>query len=161
MSEQVGSFDSSRQAGFQSGSSEFNRTAQGSDGSQESIGSLISGLLQDLQEMVRGEITLARAEVREDVSTASKGLGAIAVAALVGVTGFIFLMLGVTYLLNQYWRMWIAAGAVGLALLVIAAIAAMVGKSRLSATSLKPDETIDSLKEDREWAKQQVSSVKR
>jgi uncharacterized membrane protein YqjE len=121
---------------------------------------LISGLLQDLQEMVRGEITLARAEVRDDVSTASKGLASLAGASLVGVTGFIFLMLGVTYLLNQYMRMWIAAGAVGLALLVIAAIVASIGKSKLSATSLKPDQTIDSLKEDREWAKQQASSVK-
>jgi uncharacterized membrane protein YqjE len=160
MTDQVGSFDSSRQAGFQGGSSSINRPSQG-DGSQESIGSLISGLVQDLQEMVRGEITLARAEVRDDLSTASKGLSSLAGAALVGVTGFIFLMLGVTYLLNQYMRMWIAAGAVGIALLVIAAIFARIGKSRLSATSLKPDQTIDSLKEDREWAKQQMNSVKR
>jgi uncharacterized membrane protein YqjE len=160
MSDQLGSFDASGQAGFHETSGDPKRATSGSTGSQESIGSLISGLLQDLQELVRGEITLARAEVREDISTASKGLASLAGASLVGVTGFIFLMLGVTYLLNQYMRMWIAAGAVGLALLVIAAIVASIGKSKLSATSLKPDQTIDSLKEDREWAKQQVSSVK-
>src|SRR3954453_8545877 len=111
MTDQVGSFDSSQQAGRQGNSSSFNRSSQG-DGSQESIGSLISGLLQDLQEMVRGEITLARSEVRDDLSTATKGLSSLAGAALIGVTGFIFLMLGVTYLLNQYMRMWIAAGIV-------------------------------------------------
>ncbi|MFL5762225.1 MAG: phage holin family protein [Thermomicrobiales bacterium] len=160
MSDHFGTFDSSSQAGFHSTSGDFGTITPGSTDSQESIGSLISGLLRDLQDMVRGEISLARAEVRDDLSTASKGLTSLAAAALVGVTGFIFLMLGVTYLLNQYWRMWIAAGAVGLALLVIAAIAAAIGKSKLSATSLKPAQTIDSLKEDREWAKQQVSSVK-
>jgi uncharacterized membrane protein YqjE len=160
MSEQIGSFESSSQPGFHSPRGELGRVTPESTDSQESIGSLISGLLRDLQELVRGEITLARAEVRDDLATASKGLASLAGAALVGVTGFIFLMLGVTYLLNQYMRMWIAAGAVGIALLVIAAIVAAIGKAKLSATNLKPDETIDSLKEDREWAKQQVSSVK-
>jgi len=160
MSDHIGSVDSSSHAGFHEKSGDPGRGSPGSPGSQESIGSLISGLLQDLQEMVRGEITLARAEVRDDVTTASKGLASLAGASLIGVTGFIFVMLGVTYLLNQYMRMWIAAGAVGLALLVIAAIVASIAKSKLSATNLKPDQTIDSLKEDREWAKQQVSSVK-
>src|SRR5215207_1265146 len=157
MSEQIGSFESSSQPGFHAPRGELGRVTPESTDSQESIGSLISGLLRDLQELVRAEITLARAEVRDALSTASKGLASLAGAALVGVTGFIFLMLGVTYLLNQYMRMWIAAGAVGIALLVIAAIVAAIGKAKLSATNLKPDETIDSLKEDREWAKQQVS----
>ena len=59
------------------------------------------------------------------------------------------------------WRwFWIAAGIVGIALLVIAAILALSGKKQLNATSLKPDRTIDSLKEDQQWAKQQMSSVK-
>jgi len=127
----------------------------------ESIGSLLSGLVRDLQELVRGEVRLAKAEVREDVASAVRGAVMIAAGALIGVTGFIFLMLGLTYLLNKEVEMWIAAAIVGAGLAVIAAICFAVGKNRLSASNFKPEQTIETLKEDQEWAKQQVSSVGR
>jgi hypothetical protein len=130
-------------------------------GSAEGIGSMLGGLLKDLQDLVRGEVALAKAEIKEDVSTAGKGVAALATAAFFGLTGFIFLMLGLTYLLNIWMRMWIAAAIVGLVLVAIAAVLGMSGKSKLSSTSLKPDQTIDSLKEDQQWAKEQISSVKR
>jgi hypothetical protein len=37
----------------------------------------------------------------------------------------------------------------------------MSGKRRLDASNLKPEQTIETLKEDREWAKQQINSVKK
>jgi cell division protein FtsW (lipid II flippase) len=122
---------------------------------------MISGLLKDLQDLVRGEVALAKAEIKEDVSTAGKGVAAMATAAFFGLTGFIFLMLGLTYLLNIWMRMWIAATIVGVLLVVIAAVLGMSGKKKLSASSLKPEQTIDSLKEDQQWAKAQISSVKK
>ena len=132
-----------------------------SGGQGEGIGAILGGLLSDLQGMVRGEIALARAEVKEDVSTAGKAVSALAAAAFLGLTGFIFLMLGATYLLNIWMRMWIAAAIVGAVLVVIAAILGMSAKSKLSAANLRPDQTIDSVKETREWAKQQISSDSR
>jgi len=126
---------------------------------QEGIAPLLGDLLKDLQRMVRGEIALARAEVREDVSQAGKGAAAMAIAAIVGLTGFIFLMLAATYVLNLWVRMWIAAGIVAVVLLVIAGILAMSAKAKLSAANLKPEQTIESMKENQEWAKQQINSV--
>jgi uncharacterized membrane protein YqjE len=133
--------------------------AQGSGG--ESLGSLVAGIVEDLQRIVRGEVQLAKTELKEDAGAIGKGAGMVAGAAFVGVVGFIFLMLAVTYLLNKSLEMWLSAGIVGLALAIIAAILAMVGKNRLSAATLKPDQTIDSVKEDREWASRQIKSVKR
>lgn len=130
-----------------------------SSGASEGIGPMLGGLLKDLQDMVRGEIALARAEIREDVSSAGKGVASLAMAAIFGLTGFIFLMLGTTYVLNLWVRMWIAAAIVGVVLLVIALILGMSGKKKLSATSLKPDQTIDSMKENEQWAKQQINSA--
>jgi hypothetical protein len=134
-----------------------NYSTAGNTSGGEGIGSMLGGLLRDLQDMVRGEVALARAEIKEDVGTASKGLASIAVAGVVALTGFIFLMLAATYLLNIWMRMWIAAGIVGLVLLAIGGIAFSSGKSKLSATNLKPDQTIDSVKENTQWAKQQTS----
>jgi uncharacterized membrane protein YqjE len=125
----------------------------GNDG----IGAMLSGVLRDLQDMVRGEVALARAEIKEDVGTATKGLTSMAIAGVIAFTGFIFVMLAATYLLNIWTRMWIAAGIVGAVLLVIGGIAFMSGKSKLSTTNLKPNQTIDSMKENTQWAKQQMS----
>lgn len=126
----------------------------------EGIGALVSGLIEDLQELLRGEIKLARTEVKEDIATAARAAAALAAGAIVGLTGFIILMLGVAYLLNEWLdEMWLSAGIVGLALGAVAAILVVVGKNKLSAGNLKPEQTIASLKEDKEWAKQQISSV--
>lgn len=136
-------------------------SARAAPGDRESIGELISGLLQDLQELVRGEVRLARTELRDDAMRAGRGAATIAAGALVGVTGFIFLMLGVTYLLNKTMQMWIAAAIVGAVLAVIAAVLVQVGRGRLQAGNFTPEQTIETLKEDQEWAKRQMNSVRR
>ena len=127
----------------------------------DTIGGLLSGLLRDVQQMVRGEMALARAEIKDDVSTIRTSITSLAMAALFGLTGFILLMLGVTYVLNLYMRMWVAAGIVGLVLLAIGGMLAMAARKKLSAASLKPDQTIDSLKETKTWAQQQMNSGSR
>ncbi|HET8523549.1 MAG TPA: phage holin family protein [Thermomicrobiales bacterium] len=127
---------------------------------QEGIAPLISDLLKDLQDLVRGEFKLAKVELKESASSAARGAGMIAGGAVVGIVGFIILMLGVAYLLDIWMPMWVAAGIVGIVLLVIGAILALSGKSALSAQNLTPDQTIDSLKEDQTWAKQEINSVK-
>lgn len=134
---------------------------QGASAQPESFSSLISGLLVDLQDLVRGEISLAKTELREDATSAGRGIGMIAAGAIVGLTAFFFLMLGVTYLLNKSLEMWQAAGIVGAVLALIALLVIMNGKSKLSASNLKPEQTIESLKEDQVWAKQQMNSVKK
>ena len=104
-------------------------------------------------------MALARAEIREDVSTVGRAVGSLAAAAFLGLTGFIFLMLGATYLLNIWMRMWVAAAIVGGILLLVALVLGLGAKNRLSAANLKPDQTIASVKETKEWAKQQINSV--
>jgi len=135
--------------------------ARASATGEQSLGTLVAGIVEDLQRIVRGEVQLAKTELKEDASAIGKGAGMLAGGALVGLVGFIFLMLAVTYLLNKSLEMWVSAGIVGLVLAVLAAALAMIGKNQLSGATLKPDQTIDSVKEDREWASRQIKSVKR
>ncbi|MDP9472560.1 MAG: phage holin family protein [Chloroflexota bacterium] len=118
-------------------------------------------MIKDLQDVLRGEVQLAKTELKEDASTLGKGAGMLAVAAIFGLLGLIFTLLAVVYLLDKVVQLWIAAGIVGLSVLAIAAILGLVGKNRLSASNLKPEQTIETLKEDKEWASQQINSVKR
>ena len=130
-------------------------------GAPEGLGTLITGVIEDLQEIVRAEVRLAKTELKQDAAAVGRAVATLAAAALLGLTGFIFLMLALTYLLSRFLRDWIAAGIVALALLVIAGILAMAGKRQLSAANLTPEQTIETLKEDKEWASRQISSVKR
>ncbi len=125
----------------------------------DGIGTLVTGIVADLQNIVRGEMALAKAEIRDDASTIGRAAAMLVAGALIGLVGFIFVMLGVTYLLNRSLSMWLSAGIVGVALLLIALILVMVGRSKLSAASMAPTQTLDSLKEDQEWVSQQIKSV--
>lgn len=125
------------------------------------LGDTVTGIIEDVQNIVRGEVQLAKTEVKEDLGVMGKALGMIGAAVFLALVGFIFLMLGVTYLLNKSLEMWISAGIVGLVLLVIGAILALVGKNRMQEANMVPDKTIESLKEDKEWASRQINSVKK
>jgi uncharacterized membrane protein YqjE len=130
-------------------------------GAGASLGDTVTGLIQDLQDIIRGEVQLAKTEIKEDTSKLGKALGMIGASALIGLVGFIFVMLSLTYLLNKSMEMWLAAGIVGLALLVIGAILVILGKNQMQQANLKPAKTIESLKEDKEWASHQINSVKK
>jgi len=126
----------------------------------ESITELVSGMVGDVQGLVRGELQLAKTELTESAGHAAKGIGMLIAGAVLALIAFVFLMLALVEILDDAMPRWAAAGAVGLGLLLIAIILALVGKSQLSAKNLKPEQTIDSLQEDKEWAQQQARSVK-
>jgi uncharacterized membrane protein YqjE len=128
-------------------------------GEQQSLGTLVTGIVEDLQNIVRGELALAKTELKEEAAGIGRGVGMLAAGAIVGLVAFIFLMLGVTYLINRWLTMWQSAAIVGAALLIIALILLMSGRSKVSSANLTPTRTIDSLKEDQEWASQQIKSV--
>jgi len=132
-----------------------------SSGNNESVGSIISGLIKDLQDLVRGELRLAQAEIKDDASAMGKGIGYLLAGGLIGLVALTFVGFTAAELLDQRMRTWIAFAIVAAAFALIALMLAMSGKRMLSAHSLKPEETIDSLKEDSQWAKQQINSVKR
>ncbi|CAA9567995.1 MAG: hypothetical protein AVDCRST_MAG49-3196 [uncultured Thermomicrobiales bacterium] len=130
-------------------------------GQGEGIGELVGGVVKDLQDMVRGEVQLAKTELKESAVGAGKGIGFLVGSALLGTIGFTFLMLALTELLDDLMPRWAAAGVVALGLLALAGILALLGKRALSSGALTPYQTIDTLKEDKEWAQQQINSVKR
>lgn len=127
----------------------------------DNLGSMVGSIIEDLQGIVRGEVQLAKTEMKEEATQMGKGAGMAGAGVFFGLVGFIFLMLSLTYLLNKWVEMWIAAGIVGLVLAIIAAILVMTGKNQISEANLTPDKTIESVKEDKEWASRQMNSVKK
>ena len=160
MDQQV--FDSARPGGgFQGAGASEERPGERLAGEAQSIGGLVSGVIKDLQDLVRAEIQLAKTEIKEDATVAGKAVGAMVAGGLVGLVGFIFLMAALMYGLAVWLPLWASALIVAALLLVVAAVLAMWGKKELAARNLAPEQTIATLKEDQQWAKQQINSVKR
>jgi len=130
---------------------------------QDSIGSLIRGILGDLRQLVLDEIALARVEITEQagrVKLAAASLGAAAVSLVFGAT---FLLVaaavGIADLFD--WPVW--AGFLIVALLLNAAGMVMlsVGGGRLRTVSAVPEQTVQTLKENSEWIARRMSSAKK
>lgn len=99
---------------------------------KQSLGSLVSGITEDLSALLRGEIELAKTEVRETVQTASKGGGLLAGAALFGFLTLVFLLVTLAWGLVQLGLpTWAGFGIVALLLLIITAVLGLVGKKKL------------------------------
>lgn len=127
-----------------------------------SIRPLLNQLAEDSGALVKQEIALAKAEIRETVTRTASGAVRIAIGgAVAGVAGLVltaFLVLLLGALLDNYW---LSALIVGLTLAVIGGLLAMAGVRRFKNLSVAPERTIETLREDAQWAKQEVDDLKR
>ena len=99
---------------------------------KQTLGTLVTGVTEDLSTLIRGEIDLAKTELRDSAQVMSKGAALLAAAAAVAGTAGLFLLLTFAWLLVQ-WGLpyWAAFGIVTLLLAITAAILAVVGRKQL------------------------------
>lgn len=120
-----------------------------------SFGEVVGDLVGNAQEVVRGEIRLAKAEIREEISTATKASAMLAAGVVFGLYAFGMLLFTIVWALDNFLELWLSALIVTAVMAVIAGILVAIGRSRLQQVQPKPDETIDSMKENVEWIKRQ------
>jgi uncharacterized membrane protein YccC len=130
---------------------------------QESIGSLIRGILTDMQTLIREEIALARAEIREQAGRARAAALSFGIAAAALVFGAIFLLvaiaLGIAYLLG--WPAWTGFLIMALVLCSGGYFTLSSGRKQLANVHAVPEETVTTLKENSEWIAKRLSSVRK
>lgn len=123
---------------------------------EKPVGGLLSDLARQFSLLLRQEIALARAEVTAKLGQIGSGTGLIGAAALIAFSGFLTLLAAATLGLAKFVDLWLAALIVGAVVMVLAGILAMVGRARLKADALVPRRTVRSLKDDAEWAREQM-----
>jgi len=123
---------------------------------ERSVASLLSDLARDFSLLIRQEVALAKAEASEKVGQLGMGIGMIAAGGFVAFAGLIVLMFAGVYALALVMEAWQAALIVGGVVTLLGLILVFVGKSKLSADKLTPQRTIQSIKDDARWAKEQV-----
>jgi len=130
------------------------------DPQEPSLGELLGGLVGNMQDLIRGEVGLAKQELKEEAKQAGVGAGMLAGAGVMALVGLIFVGLTATYALTLVLPGWAAALIVAALFLIVGFVLYSLGRQRLQRIDPVPRQSIESLKEDTEWIKQQVSSDK-
>lgn len=116
------------------------------DAPERTIGQLVADATHDLSDIVRHEVALAKAELKDDVVKAAFGIGMFAAAAVLAVVAFVLLCIAGAYgLVAAGLPTWAAFLVVTGVLLVIAAALGLVGRSRLGGIA-PPERTIATTK---------------
>ena len=126
------------------------------------LGTLVRELADGSAELIRGEAKVAGIEVGGIVKGIATGTGFIAVGAVLALLGGLSLLAGAILLVGDQWLprdlYWVGA----LLVVIVSGGVAMLffkrGMSMLSPASLAPDQTVETLKEDKEWLKRQMTS---
>lgn len=125
-------------------------------GSARTFSEILQEIAGHLAEIVRSEIRLARVEMRQDFAQVARASVFLAAGAIFALYALGFVLLGVVYALATNIDPWLAALIVGGAVGLVATILLLVGRTKLSRTDLRPDETIRSVQENITWMKKQV-----
>jgi uncharacterized membrane protein YqjE len=128
---------------------------------EQPIGELLKQLSQETTTLVRQELELAKAEMAEKGKKAGKGAGMFGGAGVVGFLALGALTAALILALDTGMKAWLAALIVGVVYAAIAGVLALTGKKEVQqATPPVPEQTVDSVKEDVQWAKTQKPSAR-
>jgi len=124
---------------------------------QRSLGELFGDLSRQMSALVRQEIELARAEVTgkataaaRDVAIMGSGIGLLYAALLV------LLGAAVLFLADQGVSPWLAALVVAIVVAAIGGLLVMSSRQALASRDMAPKRTVETLRDDAEWAKERI-----
>ncbi len=131
-----------------------------------SIVDLVKELRDETSELLRKEVALARVEVSDKVSLVGRNVAYLAVGGLILYSGLLLLLIAASagiYVglvaagLSHYVAGWLAPLIVGLVMAIIGYAFLQKAISTFKSDSVVPDQTIDSVKETKQWIQQKVS----
>jgi hypothetical protein len=131
------------------------------DARDRGFGELVKDLASQTSTLVRQEIQLAQAEVTQRCKVAGKGAGMLAGAGVAGLLALGALTAVLVIALDGALALWLAALIVTVLWAVIAAVLAQTGKKALQASTPPAPQTVETVKEDIQWAKNPTGSAPR
>lgn len=131
-------------------------TQHGLAGTPNGLSGIVGGLATDVQDLVRGEIKLARAELDEKFSRVVAAAIWLLGGALVAFAGLVVLLQGFAAALALDLPTWAAAIIVGVIFLIIGGVLSMSGISMLSLNKMTPHRTVANLEQDAQTVKEHI-----
>jgi uncharacterized membrane protein YqjE len=122
---------------------------------------LVRSIASDTGTLVRKEIELAKAELSQQGKIAGKGVGLLVGGAIFGLLALIALTAMLIAVLDTAMDTWLAALIVTVLWAIVAAVLAKAGQSALKRLTPPAPQTVETVKEDIQWAKNPTESVQR
>lgn len=126
-------------------------------GDEPGFKDLLRSVSRGIGTLLKQEVEFAKVEMTKGMAHARKGLIMLAVGGVLGYTGLLVLLAAAVIGLAQVVPLWLSALLIGLVLAIAGAVLLMSGKNHLKAENLKPQKTINVVKEDISWMKSQLS----
>jgi hypothetical protein len=123
---------------------------------ERSLGELFADLARETGDLVRHELDLAKAELSQKASQAGKHAGLVGTGGAVAYAGLLAIIAGVILALGMIMPLWISAVIVGGVVALIGYLMLQRGREGLKHLDMTPRQTIETIKEDAEWAKNQT-----
>jgi uncharacterized membrane protein YqjE len=121
-----------------------------------SVPEVLQDIVGNIQEIIRSEFRLAKAEVKQEASQAAPPLKMIVAGAAIGFYALGFLLFTAVMGLATMMATWLAALIVGGVLGLIALVLMTSASKRLKQVNTVPERTIETMKENVQWAKNQI-----
>ncbi len=127
-----------------------------------SLAGLLTGLVDEVKKLVQQELRLVRDEIRVELGKAQRGVVSMAIGIGCLAVGALLLILMLVHLVQflTQWPLWVCYGLVGVVLLAAGAWLAMKGQRAVKDVHAMPIQTVQSIKEDARWIKEQVASTR-
>ena len=130
---------------------------QNRPGNDHSLGKIVGGLANDVQDLVKGEIALARAELDQKLHRLLGALLWVLGGSLVGFAGLVVLLQGGAAALAMRIPAWAALAIVGVVIIIIGAALARLGFGMLTLRTLAPERTAANLQKDARMMKEHTT----
>lgn len=124
---------------------------------ERSLGELFSELASETSTLVRQEVALAQTELTQKATKVGKNVGFLVVGGAVGYAALLAIIAAVIIGLANFIPAWASALIVGVAVGIVAYLLISSALAALKKTDLTPRNTVETLKEDAQWLKNQVS----
>jgi len=121
-----------------------------------SLGELFADLSRQTSTLVRQEVQLAKTEISDKATKTGKDVASMAVGGAIAYAGLLAIIAAVIILLAEVIPWWLSAFIVGVAVAAIGYLLIQRGRESMKQGDMVPRQTIDTLKEDAEWAKRQT-----
>jgi uncharacterized membrane protein YqjE len=121
---------------------------------EPTLGELISRTTSDLSQLLRDEVELAKVEIKEEVKTAGRAGALLGAAGLLGYLALGLLCFAAAWALSEVVPEGVAFLIVAAVVGVFAGIAYLMGRKQIEAFEPVPTQTVETIQEDVQWAKQ-------
>lgn len=121
------------------------------------LGELFADLASETSTLFRNEVALAKVELTDKATRVGKNVASLVIGGAIAYAALLAICAAVILLLDMAMPAWLAALIVGAIVGCIAWLLISKAVTALRQTELKPQETVESLKEDAQWIKDQIS----